>query len=82
MKVGAVNADKHKELSGRYGVRGFPTLKVFGENKNKPEDYTGGRTAQGLVDAALAAVRNKVNACLGGKAKSGSGKVSFLLVIE
>lgn len=41
MKVGAVDADQHKSLGGQYGVRGFPTIKIFGANKNKPEDYQG-----------------------------------------
>jgi protein disulfide-isomerase A6 len=70
VKVGAVNADDHKDLGGRYGVRGFPTLKIFGANKNKPEDYNGARTAQGLVDAALQAVKSKVKASLGGGSSS------------
>lgn len=41
MKVGAVDADKHQSLGGQYGVRGFPTIKIFGANKNKAEDYQG-----------------------------------------
>ncbi|EFA11123.2 protein disulfide-isomerase A6 homolog [Tribolium castaneum] len=73
VKVGAVNADEYKELGGRYGVRGFPTIKIFGANKDKPEDYNGARTAQGLVDAALQAVKSKVKASLGG-GSSGSGQ--------
>lgn len=72
IKVGAVNADDHKSLGGRFGVRGFPSVKIFGANKNKPEDYSGPRTAQGLVDAALSAARNKATASLGGKQQSSS----------
>ncbi|XP_054269604.1 protein disulfide-isomerase A6 homolog [Macrosteles quadrilineatus] len=71
VKVGAVNADDHKSLGGRFGVRGFPTVKIFGANKNKPEDYSGARTAQGLVDSALSAAKSKVFAQLGGKSSSG-----------
>ncbi len=41
VKVGAVDADQHNSLGGQYGVRGFPTIKLFGANKNKPEDYQG-----------------------------------------
>lgn len=41
VKVGAVDADKHQSLGGQYGVQGFPTIKIFGSNKNKPEDYQG-----------------------------------------
>ncbi|KAF2879883.1 hypothetical protein ILUMI_26293 [Ignelater luminosus] len=72
LKVGAVNVEQYNALGGRYGVRGFPTIKIFDTNKNKPDDYNGQRTAQGLVDAAISAIRNKVNANLGGKTE-GSG---------
>lgn len=41
VKVGAVDADQHKSLGGQYGVRGFPTIKIFGANKHSPEDYQG-----------------------------------------
>lgn len=41
VKVGAVDADQHKSMGGQYGVRGFPTIKIFGANKNKPEEYQG-----------------------------------------
>ncbi|XP_060537106.1 protein disulfide-isomerase A6 homolog [Cylas formicarius] len=73
VKVGAVNADEHKELGGRYGVRGFPTIKIFGANKNKPEDFNGARTAEGIVQAALAAAKAKVKAALGGSSGSSGG---------
>ena len=45
-QIGAVNADDHKSLGGQYQVQGFPTIKIFGLNKNKPEDYQGERTAK------------------------------------
>ncbi|KAK9700408.1 Thioredoxin [Popillia japonica] len=76
IKVGAVNADEHKELAGRYGVRGYPTIKIFSADKNKAEDYNGQRTAQGIVDAGLSAARSKVNAQLGGGGKSSSSSSS------
>ncbi|XP_062858359.1 protein disulfide-isomerase A6 [Trichomycterus rosablanca] len=60
VKVGAVDADQHNTLGGQYGVRGFPTIKIFGANKYKPEDYQGGRSTQAIVDAALSAVRSLV----------------------
>ncbi|XP_030756232.1 protein disulfide-isomerase A6 homolog isoform X1 [Sitophilus oryzae] len=72
VKVGAVNADENKELGGRYGVRSFPTIKIFGGNKNKPEDYQGARTAEGIVNAALSAVKAKVKNSLGLGSSSGS----------
>jgi len=41
VRLGAVNADEHKQLGGQYGVRGFPSIKIFGTNKNSPSDYNG-----------------------------------------
>jgi len=41
VNVGAVDADAHKQLAGQYGIKGFPTIKIFGANKNQPEDYQG-----------------------------------------
>lgn len=41
MRLGAVNADEHKQLGGQYGIKGFPTIKVFSSNKNSPTDYQG-----------------------------------------
>ena len=31
LKVGAVNMDDHSSVGGPYGIRGFPTIKVFGQ---------------------------------------------------
>jgi len=73
VKVGAVNADEHRSLGGQYGVQGFPTIKVFGLDKNKPEDFQGQRTAQGLVDGAMTAAKKVVQAKLGGKSGGSSG---------
>ncbi|XP_015420428.1 PREDICTED: protein disulfide-isomerase A6 [Myotis davidii] len=70
VKVGAVDADKHQSLGGQYGVQGFPTIKIFGSNKNRPEDYQGGRTADAIVDAALGALRQLVKDRLGGRGYS------------
>ena len=67
VRVGAVDADQHQSLAGQFGVRGFPTIKVFGADKKKPEDYNGARSAQGLTEAGLRASRDMVSARLGGK---------------
>ncbi|ROT61455.1 protein disulfide isomerase A6 [Penaeus vannamei] len=73
VKVGAVNADEHRSLGGQYGVQGFPTIKIFGLDKKKPEDFNGQRTAQGIVDVAMKAVREKKAATeLKGKIKMGA----------
>ena len=72
VRLGAVDADEHKSLAGQYGVKGFPTIKIFGGNKNKPEDFNGQRNAQGIVDAALKSANDAVNVRMGGK-QGGSG---------
>jgi len=47
--VAAVDADKHRDLGGRFGVQGFPTLKWFPAGSTTPEDYNGGRTAKDIL---------------------------------
>jgi protein disulfide-isomerase A6 len=76
VKLGAVNADEHKSLGGQYQVQGFPTIKIFGLNKNKPEDYQGERTAKGLVTGAMSAAQKFVQARMGGKSGGGGGSSS------
>lgn len=75
VKVAAVDADQHKDLGGRFGVRGFPTIKIFGANKNSPQDYQGARTAQAIVDEGLKVAKKVVSDRLGGKTggKTGGG---------
>lgn len=68
-----MDADEHKSLSQRFGVTGFPTLKIFGANKNKPEAYQGARSAQGFIDAGFRALRDIVDSKIGGKRSGGSG---------
>lgn len=76
VKVGAVNADEEKSLAGSHGVQGFPTIKIFSDKRN-PTPYQGARTADGMIDAALEAIRKKVK---GGK--SGGGKKGSNAVVE
>jgi len=47
--IAKVDADAHKDLAGKYGVKGFPTLKWFAAGGAEPEDYEGDRTAEALV---------------------------------
>lgn len=74
VKLGAVDADAHRELGARFGVKGFPTIKVFGRNKKSPSDYNGQRTAQGFIDTAFRELRSLVDSRSGSKSSdSGSG---------
>ncbi|GIX66927.1 protein disulfide-isomerase A6 homolog [Caerostris extrusa] len=76
VKVGAVNADQHQSLGQKYNIRGFPTIKIFGSNKNKPKDFSGPRTAQGMVDELFKELKNQVQAKLSGKKSSSSDSKS------
>lgn len=46
-KVGAVNCDDEKELAKKYGITGFPTIKVFTDGEVKP--YEEGRDADAIT---------------------------------
>ena len=54
-------------------IQGFPSIKVFGSNKKKPEDYNGARTAQGIVQQAQSTAQKIVQERMGGKSSSGGG---------
>lgn len=50
-KLGSVDCTIHRDLCSRFGVQGFPTLKIFrqGGDISKPSEYQGGRTASEIV---------------------------------
>lgn len=37
----------------QYGIQGFPTIKFFGNNKQKPADYNGGRDTNSMITFAF-----------------------------
>lgn len=74
VKVGSVDCDEHKDLAGKFGVSGFPTIKIFSGKDNTV--YQGERTAKAIAEAGLAAARKKVKEQLDGKSSSGSGSGS------
>uniref|UniRef100_A0A1A9VCD0 Protein disulfide-isomerase A6 homolog n=1 Tax=Glossina austeni TaxID=7395 RepID=A0A1A9VCD0_GLOAU len=76
IKVGSVNADDHKSLGSQYGVKGFPTIKIFGSNKRSPIDFNGQRTAKAIAEAALAEAKKKIQSVLGGGTSSGDSSSS------
>jgi protein disulfide-isomerase A6 len=54
VKLGAIDATVHTNLAQKYGIKGFPTIKVFGAGpKGAPADYNGPREADGIVEFAL-----------------------------
>lgn len=48
--IAKVDGDAHKDLSSRFSISGFPTLKWFDGKSDKPEDYTGGRDLEALQE--------------------------------
>jgi protein disulfide-isomerase A6 len=73
VKVGAVDASEHQSLGGRYSVSGFPTVKIFGANKNSPVDYQGERKAESMAAQAMSVARETVMGRMGKKGSSGGG---------
>eukprot|EP00898_Chlorokybus_atmophyticus_P005809 jgi/Chlat1/6229/Chrsp44S05815 len=47
--IGKVDCDSHKDLCGKFDVKGYPTIKWFNKDSSKPDDYNSGRTADDLV---------------------------------
>ncbi|XP_046978452.1 protein disulfide-isomerase A6 homolog [Vanessa cardui] len=79
-KVGAVDADQYKDLGQKYGVTGFPTIKIFTGSKHTP--YQGQRTAEAFVDAALKSAKEKAYDNLGKKASSSSDKSDVITLTD
>eukprot|EP00177_Eucheuma_denticulatum_P005252 GFKZ01009564.1.p1 GENE.GFKZ01009564.1~~GFKZ01009564.1.p1 ORF type:complete len:457 (-),score=89.89 GFKZ01009564.1:340-1710(-) len=52
-KLGVVNCDEHSSLAQRFGVSGFPTIKIFkgeGRKARRPSDYNQERSSKAFVD--------------------------------
>lgn len=52
-KLGVVNCDDHQDIARRFGVQGFPTIKVFkgeGRKARRPSDYNSARSSKAFVD--------------------------------
>ncbi|KAI8438085.1 hypothetical protein MSG28_010727 [Choristoneura fumiferana] len=79
IKVGAVDADNHQALAKKYGVSGYPTLKIFTGSKHTP--YQGQRTAEAFVDAGIKAAKEKAYESLGKKSSGGSGDKSDVITL-
>lgn len=75
VEVGAVNADKFKDLARRYNVQGLPTIYFFGANKQRPSDYNGIRIAEKIVESALSSATEMANKVLHGEFSSSERNV-------
>ncbi|KAL4581377.1 hypothetical protein LXL04_017591 [Taraxacum kok-saghyz] len=60
VKLGHVNCDDEKSLMSRFKVQGFPTILVFGADKESPVPYEGARTASAIESFALIQLETNV----------------------
>jgi len=58
--VGKVNADTHKELGGKFEVRGFPTILYFGRGKAVNKESAGKYDQARTSDAFLTFLKKKL----------------------
>ncbi len=71
VKLVAVDATVQESLARKYQIQGFPTLKMFGLDKNSPTDYQGGRTSDAIVSGCMKAANSLVKDRKAGKKGSG-----------
>ena len=60
-KIGAIDADKERAIGGKYGIQGFPTVKFFGVDKDKPVEYNSARKAESVIDFMLEKAKAIIN---------------------
>uniref|UniRef100_A0A2P2KR32 protein disulfide-isomerase n=1 Tax=Rhizophora mucronata TaxID=61149 RepID=A0A2P2KR32_RHIMU len=60
VKQGHVDCDAEKSLMSRFNVQGFPTIMVFGADKDSPIPYEGARTASAIESFALEQLESNV----------------------
>ncbi|XP_057505947.1 protein disulfide isomerase-like 2-3 [Actinidia eriantha] len=71
--VAALDADAHQSLAQEYGIKGFPTIKVFVPGK-PPVDYQGAREVKPIAEFALQQVKTLLKDRLHGKDTGGSSE--------
>jgi protein disulfide-isomerase A6 len=53
VKLAKVDATAETELASRYGVKSYPTIRIFApHNKDQPEEYNGPRDGPGIIKYA------------------------------
>ncbi|KAJ6880445.1 protein disulfide isomerase-like 2-3 [Populus alba x Populus x berolinensis] len=73
--VAALDADAHQSLAQEYGIKGFPTIKVFVPG-NPPVDYQGARDVKPIAEFALKQIKALLKDRLNGKSTGGSSEKS------
>ncbi|KAI6672744.1 hypothetical protein NL676_000650 [Syzygium grande] len=73
--VAALDADAHQSLAQEYGIRGFPTIKVFVPGQ-PPIDYQGARDVKPIAEFAIKQIKALLKERLNGKSTGGSSEKS------
>ena len=76
VNIGAVDMTTDQAVGSPFDIKGFPTIKLFGLNKNSPSDYQGARSAQAIVDFLLSQAKSIAQSRLTGGSGSGSSSGS------
>ena len=50
VKIAKIDASKYKAVIEQYGLKGFPTIKLFVKGKDRPIDQSGDRSVTGFLD--------------------------------
>lgn len=76
VNVGVVDGDKNRATASQLGVQGFPTFKVYLDDKKAPIDYNGAREAKAIVDFMMQQAQSVVSRRMGGKGSSSGSSSS------
>ncbi|XP_050383395.1 protein disulfide isomerase-like 2-3 [Argentina anserina] len=71
--IAALDADAHQSLAQEYGIRGYPSIKVFVPGK-PPVDYQGARDVKPIAEFALSQIKALLKDRLSGKSTGGSSE--------
>ncbi len=74
-KVGAIDADAHKDVAAQYSVKGFPTILIF-TGSGKFQEYKGARNAKAIVEEVMRVAGRIASERLDGKKPSSSSSSS------
>ena len=83
-KLVAVDCDNssNRELCGKYGVQGFPTVKIFSAGKKgMPSDYHGERKAKPIADTIISMIPARYVQKIGGTAKKALTMAQFMVKV-
>lgn len=76
VNIGAVDMTTDQAAGASFDIKGYPTIKFFGSNKNSPKDYNGERNAAAIVRWALDEAKQVALSRMGANSQQQSGSQS------